>query len=343
MVLTTPSPVRARRDLRTLFDPRSVAIVGASDDPEKYGQWLAVRALRSSRPVTLINRSRTTVLGRAAFPSLTAAGHDVDLAVIAVPSGGFEAAVDDALEAGVKVIVGITAGLGESGPEGQRRQRALTQRVRAAGAALLGPNCLGVLDHTSRLDLTVNNFPIGRVALLSQSGNVAIDVAARLAEMGLGVSRFASVGNQADVDVADLIDSCCSHEGTSAVAIYAEGFLDGRRFAKAALDASEAGKPVVLLTVGRGIGSARSAASHTGSLVSSEVVVRAACEAVGAELVTSPAEMAALLQGIVRTRPPAGRRVAVFGEAAGTRLWPATASNRLVCRCRISARPFAAI
>lgn len=181
----------------------------------------------------------------------------------------------------------------------------------------MGPNCLGVLDHTSDLDLTVNDFPVGNVALISQSGNVAIDVAAQMSEMGLGVSRFASVGNQADVDVAELVENCCEHEGTRAMAVYAEGFLDGRRFARAALSAREAGKPVVLLTVGRGSGSARSAASHTGSMVSSEAIVRAACEAVGAEVVTSPAEMAGLLQAMVRTRPPKGPRVAVFADGGG--------------------------
>jgi len=305
------------RDLTPLFDPSSVAIVGASDDPGKYGNWLAVRALRGRRPVHLVNRSRPTVLGRPAVPSIAGLDLAVDLAVIAVPAAAFEAAVDDALEAGVKAIVGITAGLGETGGEGRRRQEALAARVQAAGACLLGPNCLGVLDHTSKLDLTVNDFPVGDIAVLSQSGNIAIDLAAQMTTHGLGVSRFASIGNQADLDVADLIESCVEHDGTRAIALYCEGFRDGRRFVSAALRAHQAGKPVVLLTVGRGTASARGAASHTGSLVSSDVVVQAACEAAGAENVSSPSQLADLLQAMVRTRPPTGKRVAVFSDGGG--------------------------
>ncbi|MGW0828362.1 acetate--CoA ligase family protein [Streptomyces sp. NPDC002845] len=307
----------AVRDIEALFNPRSIAIVGASDDPEKYGNWLAVRAVVGARPVHLVNRSRSTVLGRPAVPSLAGLGEEVDLAVVTVSAAAFEEAVDDALRAGVRAIVGITSGLGELGGEHLVRQRALVQRVRQAGAVLLGPNCLGVLDHTAALDACANTFPVGTVGLVSQSGNIAVDVATRLADYGMGISRFASIGNQADVDCADLIDSMAAHDGTDAVAVYCEGFQDGRRFARAAARATAAGKPVVLLTVGRGAASVRGAASHTGAMVSSDVAIRSVCAAAGAELVTSPAEMADLLQALTRTALPAGPRVAVFADGGG--------------------------
>jgi acetate---CoA ligase (ADP-forming) len=309
--------IDAVRNVEALFNPRSIAVVGASNDPEKYGHWLAVRALAGSRPVHLVNPSRRTVLERQAVPSLGQLGEQVDLAVVTVPAAAFEDAVDDALRAGVHAIVGITSGLGELGGEHLVRQQALVQRVRKAGAVLLGPNCLGVLDHTSGLDACANDFPVGSVGLLSQSGNIAIDVAGRLAGYGMGVSRFASIGNQADVDFADLIDSLAAHDGTKAIALYCEGFRDGRRFARSAARAAKAGKPVVLLTVGRSSASARGAASHTGSMVSSQAVIQAACEASGAELVASPAEMADLLQGLTRTAVPRGPRVAVFADGGG--------------------------
>lgn len=307
----------ARRDLTALFSPRSVAVVGASDDQSKYGNWIARHALRGDRPVHLVNRARSTVLGRPAAPSVTAIGEPVDLAVIAVPAAGFEAAVDDALAAGAKAIVGISAGLGESGVDGQLRERALAERVRDAGACLLGPNCLGVLDHSAGLELASNDFPAGSVALLSQSGNIAIELAALVADHGLGFSRFASLGNQADVGIADLIDACVDHDETEAIAIYCEDFRDGRRFAEAALRAHHAGKPVVLLAVGRGAAAARGARSHTGAMVSPGVVVDAACAAAGMELVSTPTEMVHLLQGLLRTRPPRGRRAAVFADGGG--------------------------
>lgn len=305
------------RDVSALFDPRAIAVVGASDDPGKYGNWLALRALAGRRPAYLVNARRPEVLGKKTFASIAEVGEPVDLAVVAVPAAAYEAAVDDALAAGVRAIVGITASLGEAGPEGRRLQETIAARVREAGAVMLGPNCLGVLDHTSGLDATVNDFVPGTIALLSQSGNLAIDIAQQLAAYGLGISRFASLGNQADLDAADLIEACVDHEGTAAIAVYSEGINDGRKFAAAAARAEAAGKPVVLLAAGRGQASARGAASHTGSMVTSHTVIQAACDAVGAEFVASPREAANLLQALVKTTAPTGSRVAVFADGGG--------------------------
>lgn len=307
----------ASRDLSKLFDPASVAIVGASDDPDKYGNWVALRALRDTRPTHFVNRSREMVLGRRTVPSLASLKDQVDLVVIAVPAVGFEQTVDDALAAGARAIVGITAGLGELGGEDLRRQHAMVDRVRGVDAVLLGPNSFGVLDHSTGLEACASTFPRGSVALISQSGNLAMDIAAHLHVGGLGVSRLASIGNQADVDVADLIDSCVGHEPTRAIAVYCEGFPAGRRFVQACANADAAGKPVVLLTVGRGAASVRGAASHTGSLVTSQAVMQAVCDAVGAELVATPAEMAHLLQALTRTAMPPGPRVGVFADGGG--------------------------
>ena len=304
------------RDLEPLFAPRSVAIVGASDDPAKWGNWLGRGALRGEhrRPVYMVNRNGGTILDRPAYASL----HDIpdapELVVIAVPAAAFEQAVDDALAVGARALVGITAGLGELGPEAQARERALVERVRAAGAMLLGPNCLGVFDATSDLGLASNEFPPGSIGLISQSGNLALElgILARAADMGF--SRFASVGNQADLDLAELIASFAAHEGTELIAVYAEDFSDGRAFVDAA---AAAATPVVLLTVGRSDASIRAAVSHTGALVSDVSVVEAACRSAGAHLVSTPGEMIDLAQALLRARPLAGPRVAVIGDGGG--------------------------
>lgn len=182
------------RDLTALFDPRSVAVVGASDDPAKYGHAVAAQALRAPdrRPVHLVNRRGGTVLGRTAATSLSAVGEPVDLVVVSVPGAGFEAAVDEALACGAKAIVAITAGFAEAGPAGLARQRAVADRVRAAGAVLVGPNCLGIADNTTELYLASDRFAPGGVALLSQSGNLALELQLRGEPHGLGYSRFVS-------------------------------------------------------------------------------------------------------------------------------------------------------
>jgi acyl-CoA synthetase (NDP forming) len=304
------------RDLEPLFAPRSVAIVGASDDPAKWGNWLGRGALRGEhrRPVYMVNRNGGTILDRPAYASLHDLPDAPELVVIAVPAAAFEQAVDDALAVGARALVGITAGLGELGPEAQARERALVERVRAAGAMLLGPNCLGVFDATSDLGLASNEFPAGSIGLISQSGNLALELGILARAVDMGFSRFASVGNQADVDLAELVASFAAHEGTELIAVYAEDFSDGRAFVDAAAAAST---PVILLTVGRSDASIRAAVSHTGALVSDVSVVEAACRSAGTHLVSTPSEMIDLAQALLRARPLAGPRVAVVGDGGG--------------------------
>ncbi|MET8805105.1 acetate--CoA ligase family protein [Streptomyces sp. NPDC004546] len=304
------------RDLSALFDPVSVAVVGASDDPAKYGHAIAAQALRANgrRPLHLVNRRGGTVLGRIAAPSLTAIGEPVDLAVVSVPAAGFEDAVDEALACGARAIVAITAGFAETGDAGRARQHAVADRVRAAGAVMVGPNCLGLADNTTELFLASDTFTPGGVALLSQSGNLALELQLRFRPHGLGFSRFVSLGNQADVTLVDLLADCARHEGTHAIAVYAEDFADGRAFAEAA---AEAGKPVVLLTAGRGDASARGAQSHTGALTTSADVVSAACRDAGVELVATPRELTVVLAGLNSARRATGRRVAVLTDGGG--------------------------
>ncbi|MEV0276798.1 acetate--CoA ligase family protein [Streptomyces sp. NPDC050610] len=313
------APTAPGRDLDALFSPRSVAVVGASDDQSKYGNWISVQALRMSgeRPVHLVNRRGGPVLGRPAHRSLADVPGPVDLVVIAVPAAGFEAAVEEALAVGARAIVGITAGFGELGADGKAREAALAERVRRAGAVLLGPNCLGVLDSTSGLYLASNPLPAGPVGLISQSGNMALELSAFLTGRGLGFSRFASLGNQADLGAADLVRAYAAHDGTELIAVYCEDFGDGRAFVAAASDAVAAGKPVVLLTVGGSAASVRGAKSHTGALTSDTSVIDAACRAAGADRVHSPREMADLLAALHRFGPAPARRVAVLADGGG--------------------------
>ncbi|MEV6598765.1 acetate--CoA ligase family protein [Actinoplanes sp. NPDC051346] len=304
------------RDLRALFDPASVAIVGASDDPAKWGNAVARQALRAGarRPVHLVNRRGGTILGRTAATSVAELGEPVELVVVSVPAASFEAAVDDALAAGARAIVGITAGFAETGAAGRERQEAVVARCRAAGALLVGPNCLGLVDNTTEVYLSSDRFSPGGVALLSQSGNLALELQLRLDHHGLGFSRFVSFGNQADVTLVDLVADCASHPDTSAIAVYAEDFGDGRAFASAA---ARAGKPIVLLSAGGGEASARGARSHTGALTSSSDVVRVAARDAGIHLAETPRELATLLVALSGSRRSIGRRTVVVTDGGG--------------------------
>jgi acyl-CoA synthetase (NDP forming) len=308
------------RDLRALFDPRSVAILGASNDPAKWGHWLARGALKGEdrRVVFLVNRNGGEILGRPAHRSLAELPEAPELVVVTVPAAGFEEAVDASLAAGARALVAISAGLGESGAEGRARERAVVERVRAAGAVLLGPNCLGVFDASAELDLSSDEVPPGPIGLISQSGNLGLEVGLLLQDVGLGFSRFVSLGNQADVDAAELVEELAAHEPTRLITLYLEDFRDGRAFARAAHAAVEAGKPVVLLAGGATEASARAARSHTGALVSDLAAVEAACTAAGIERVATSRELADVAQALLASPPARGRRLGVVADGGGS-------------------------
>jgi acyl-CoA synthetase (NDP forming) len=306
------------RDLRALFEPESVAIVGASDDPVKWGNWLARGALRgaSRRTVHLVNRRGGDVLGHPAHHSLAELPGAPELVVLAVPPAALEEAADEAIAAGCRALVVITAGEAD-GDAGGVRDRALAARAREAGVVLLGPNCLGVFDAAAELELVPNDLPRGSIGLLSQSGNLSLEIGLLAEAAGLGFSRFVSLGNQADLEAGEVIGELARHDGTELIAIYVEDFRDGRAFARAAEAAGKAGKPVLLLTVGRTEATARAVRSHTGALASESAAIDAACRAAGMQRAHGPQELIDLAQGLLRAGVPRGRRVAVLADGGG--------------------------
>lgn len=277
----------------------------------------------------LVNRRGEEILGHPSYRSLADLPQPPELVAIVVRAAGFEAALDDSLRAGARAIVAITAGLGEKDPAGLALQRAMADRVRAAGAVLVGPNCLGISDTGTALNLTWDRFRPGPVGLISQSGNLGLELAQLGHDAGLGFSRFISVGNQADVDAAECLLALIDHAPTRAIAVYVEDFGDGRAFASIAESAAAAGKPVVLLTIGATAASARVAQSHTGALVSDSIAVDAACRASGIYRVDTPQQMMDLLQALLAPRQPGGRRVGIAGDGGGH---VALAADRLIAR-----------
>ena len=301
------------RPVTALFDPASVAVVGASEDGRKWGNWLAQGALRGEthRPAYLVNhRAGETLLGRRAYRSLDELPEAPDLVVIAVPPAAVDGTVTDALVAGARAIVIITAGNGQA-------DAALARRVRDAGAVLLGPNCLGVLDAERRLELVPNPLPAGAIGLISQSGNLALELGLMAAPEGLGFSRFASLGNQADIDATELVTAFAAHDATELIALYVEDFRDGRAFARAAAAAVAAGKPVLALAIDRSGAGARAVQSHTGALASDGAAIDAALAAAGVQRVRTPRELVDAAQALLRCAPAQGRRIAVLGDGGG--------------------------
>jgi acetate---CoA ligase (ADP-forming) len=312
----TAAAKSSRRELGSLFEPRSIAIVGASANPIKWGHMMARDALLGAerRRVYLVNAKGGGILGQTAYRAASELPEPPELVVLTVPERRFEEAVADALGAGARALVAITAGLAEGGEEGRARERAVVARVREAGAVMLGPNCGGVADTGAELDLGLGAPTKGPIGLISQSGNVALELARMAADIGLGFTRVASIGNQADLEVADLVADLATHEPTRVIALYVEDFRHGRALAEAIL---EAGKPVIVLAAGASEAGARAATSHTGALVSDLAVVDAACREAGAVRVNSLAEVVHVAKVLLHGHRAAGPRVAVVTDGGG--------------------------
>ena len=297
--------------LSLFSDPASVAVVGASADPAKWGYWLASGALTGEhrRRVHLVNRRTDTLLERQCHPSLSALPEVPDLVALCVPAPFVSDVVDEALALGVRGFLGITAGVpGET---------ELAARIRSAGARLVGTNSLGIYDSATDLSLAWGRFTPGPLAIISQSGQLGSELAALGARHGVGVSRFVSIGNQSDVTAAELLADLGGHDPTRVIALYLESFSDGESLFRTLCALRDTGRPTLLLTVGASAASTRLARSHTGSLTSALDVVDAACRAAGVLRVSTPDELITVARAFLSTTVPAGNRVAIVGDSGG--------------------------
>jgi len=312
-----PGATPVGESLGALFDPGSVAIVGASENPRKWGYWLAWGALAGlgHRQVYLVNHRATTILGSRSWRSLADLPQAPELVVVATPPGSVRREVEQGLEAGARCFVVISSGVGE--PASPRDELELAELVRSRGARLLGPNCMGVVDHDAALQLCWGTVPAGQVGLVSQSGNLALEIGRLLGRAGQGLSRLVSIGNQRDIDAAEVLLSLVEHEPTRAIAAYVEDFRDGRRLARALAAARAAGKPVLLLAAGRSAASGRAAKSHTGALVSSLDVVDAAVAQAGALRLDTAGELVDAAVTLLAPGMRGGGRVAIVADGGG--------------------------
>ncbi|MBL8385213.1 MAG: acetate--CoA ligase family protein [Burkholderiales bacterium] len=290
-----------RIDAARILAPRSVALIGASEDIGKFGGRILHNVLRHGFAGALlpINPNRRTVLGVPAYADIAAAPGPVDLAVIAVPAAQLAATVTACAQAGVGACVVITAQTAEFDAAGERLQREIVDIARRHGMRLVGPNCMGMISPVAGLGLTssltlqhVPRLIPGRVGLVSQSGALMATLFMLAHDHGGGFSRMVSVGNQADLELCDFFEALIADDRTAVICLYVEGIRDGRRFVRACARAADGGKPVLAVKAGRSDHGARAAASHTASMAGSYGDFAAACRAAGVVLMDEPEAMA---------------------------------------------------
>ncbi len=303
--------------LNRLFDAKSVAVVGASAAPQKLGHVLLRNLIEGGFPGSLypINRKEREVMGLKAYPTLLDVEGDIDLIVVAVPSGAVLSVVDEAVAKKVGAAIIVSGGFREAGNvEGERE---LVARARAGGLRVVGPNCQGLLYTPNRLNAT---WPVtrgeGPIAVVSQSGTVAAAVAGWAAADGIGVTAALALGNKTDVDEGEAIDFLASDGRTRAIAVYSEGLGDGKRFMDYLSKATRR-VHVVLLRGGRTPVGHAAAETHTKSLAGAYEVFAGLAEAAGAVVVNSIEELYDAAKALATMPRPAGNRVCIVTSSGG--------------------------
>jgi acetyl coenzyme A synthetase (ADP forming)-like protein len=316
--------------LRPFFEPRSVAVVGASPRRGTIGGELFRNVLGGdfTGAAYPVNPKGAAVAGVRGYASVAEIPDPVDLAVISVPGEHVETAAEDALRSGVRALVVISAGFAEVGREGAERQERLLELVRAHGARLIGPNCLGIASAGPRLNATfaARSAPSGNIGFSSQSGALGLALLEAADSRGLGLSAFVSIGNKADVSSNDLLEWWEEDESTGVVLLYVESFGNPRRFGRLARRVARR-KPILALKSGTSVSGQRAASSHTAALAGSEAGVDALFDQAGVIRAVSLEELidvAALLSSQPEVR---GRRVGVLTNAGGLGILAADACD----------------
>jgi acetyl coenzyme A synthetase (ADP forming)-like protein len=308
--------------LRHLLCPSSVAVVGAGRTPGTIGHEILRNIVECgfTGPVYPIHPSAREIAGRDAYPSVGDVPGQVDLAVVAVPAPAVPGVVDECAAKGVKDIVLITAGFAEAGEEGRHMQEDVVARARRSGMRVVGPNCMGIINTSPAVSLNATFAPVppdpGRVAFASQSGGLGIAVLEEARRRDIGLSSFVSVGNKADISGNDLLQYWHHDPDTDVILLYLESFGNPRRFARIARRVS-ASKPIIAVKAGRSRAGRRAASSHTAALASPDTAVDALFQQTGVIRVDTLEEMFDAAQVLGDQPVPAGRRVAIVGNAGG--------------------------
>ena len=309
--------------LAPLWSPRSVAVLGVSRNPAKLGHRLLKNVLDYgfAGSVLPVNPSGEPILGLPTVAKVADLPPDIDLALVSLPGPEVLAAVKGLAVRRVKVAVILSSGFGEVDTEGRQLQTELRAAAAESGMRLVGPNCMGVYSNPGRLNGTYFwDLPrtAGGISVISQSGAYGGLIIRHLGSLGLGLSKFLSIGNQVDLEIADLLDDLAEDQETTLIAAFIESVRDGMRFVQAARKGTKR-KPLVVLKGGRTEAGRRAASSHTGALAGTFEVYQAAFKKAGIVPCVETEEFFDAIQCLAAhgRKSPKGRGVAIVTVSGG--------------------------
>ena len=315
--------IAAVNALKLFFEPRGVAVIGASRQRGTIGGEILHNLLSYGfkGPVYPVNPSATVIQDVPSFPTIEEVPGPVDLAVIVVPATAVVEVAAACARKGVKALVVISAGFSETGAEGKARQAELVSVCRGAGMRLIGPNCMGIANTNPEVLLDATFAPAfpprGRVGFSSQSGALGFAIMAFAGSLGLGISTFVSVGNKADISGNDLLRYWESDDDTDVILLYLESFGNPKKFSEIARRVGRK-KPIAVVKSGRSAAGARATSSHTGALIAaSDVTVDALFRQAGVVRTDTLAELFDVASLVANQPLPSGNRVGIITNAGG--------------------------
>jgi len=308
------------RNLDKLFDPRSIAVIGASNKKGSVGYILLRNLIGAEYEgiVYPVNVSAQSVQGIQAYASISQVPRKIDLAVIAVPAKAVPATMRECGEAGVAGAVIVSSGFKEIGAAGKKLEEEVCAIAESYGVRIVGPNCLGYIRPGLNLNVTFAHVipPAGRVAFFSQSGALGAAILDWAAANQVGFSAFVSVGSMADVDFGDLIDYFGADPHTSSIILYIESITDARKFMSAARHFAKS-KPIIVVKSGRTARSALAAASHTGAIAGDDTLYSAVFRRAGVVRVDEIEDLFDASEALSRVSSPRGPRLGIVTNAGG--------------------------
>jgi acetyltransferase len=325
--------VSKAEQLKAIFAPRSVAVIGASSKPQSLGRAVFANLLFAGYNgcVYPVNSKTKNVLGVRAYPSVLDVPDDVDLAVVLVPAGMVPQVLKEAGRKGCKGAVVISAGFKEVGGEGVERERQLQEIAQNYGITVVGPNCFGVINTDPSVSLNATfsrSFPYeGKIAFISQSGAVGVAALEYAAGRKIGFSKFISIGNKADTHENHVLEALGDDPQTDVILLYVEDLEDPKEFINLALRISEK-KPILAVKSGRTTEGAKAAASHTGALSGSDEVFDSLFVQCGVLRVETLEELFRFGVAFANQPLPRGRRLAIVTNAGGPGIMATDAAIR---------------
>ena len=307
-------------ELDFLFHPKSVAVIGASKSFAKTGTMTLFSTIGGgyTGKIYPINPKESKILGLDAYPNLNSIPDSVDLAMICVPSSKVSGVIEECVDFGVKAGVIISSGFGEIGKDGKEKEREIVEIARKGKMRLVGPNCMGVGSAKPSLYSSMNfTIPMpGNVSIVSQSGTITTLSALASSDEGIGINKYISSGNEADLHIEDFLAYFSEDPETKLIVAFIEGLRDGRRFYEVAKEVTKR-KPLVVLKGGKTSKGAEAASSHTGSLAGSYTIFDAMSKQAGISQASSLREMTDLVKAFSILSLPNGRKVAIVSAQGG--------------------------